>query len=62
MKSKTKREVKRNWISWKWVAGQAGYLKLTKNKVHRTESVMNGSVVLDKDKQGNIIGIEILPF
>jgi len=39
---------------------KAGYLKLSGEKVDTTIIVAEGRVMIDKDEEGNIIGVEIL--
>lgn len=39
---------------------KAGYFKLSSNPVLHTTILVEGSVMLDKDKDGNVVGIEIV--
>ena len=39
---------------------KAGYLKLKDGEVTNTLELVEGSVMLDRDAQGNLLGIEIL--
>ena len=57
---KEPKEEKLNWINWKWTNGEGAYLKLMEGKIHHTEDWADGNVLVDRDKKGNIIGIEIL--
>jgi len=45
---------------WKYdTIAKAGYLKLSEEKVHSTLELTD-NVILDRDEEGNIIGIEII--
>jgi uncharacterized protein YuzE len=39
---------------------QAAYIRVSSNKVARTEEVPNASIMVDVDSEDNLVGIEIL--
>jgi uncharacterized protein YuzE len=50
-------------MSYEWRydnEAKAGYLRLNEGEVAKTVVLVDGKVMLDKDKDGNLLGIEIL--
>ena len=57
----TKKDDNEKKFEWRYdPLAKAGYLRLTDKKVDFTTELVEGHVMIDRDKDGDVIGVEII--